>query len=216
MKKAIIAAVIIGLSVLIYFICGGPDKPGDSKATLMNSTADKANRGSSDVDSDEESGTGNGDEEKLGQEQVKSAPENTVTFSVRGESGTSTFKSVNPFIKIARSSDLTGYVANFASDMTGIRVAEQSTYSKVLSMLIPADVTPGTYSEKSSNFMFQYFGTENGVMYSIDVNYPFTLTIDEWGGPGGRARGSFSGELKVDGSNSVITIQDGRFDAGIQ
>lgn len=216
MKKAIIAAIIIGLSILIYFICGSPDKSGDSRSTLMTSTADKADRGSSGVDGEDEPGSENADEEKDGQEQVKSAPENTVTFSVRGESGTNTYKSVNPFIKIARSSDLTGYVANFASDMTGIRVAEQSTYTRVLSMLIPGDVTPGSYSEKSSNFMFQYFGTESGVMYSIDVNYPFTLTIDEWGGPGGRARGSFSGELKVDGSNSVITIQDGKFDAGIQ
>ncbi|HOT47233.1 MAG TPA: hypothetical protein PLM53_19660, partial [Spirochaetota bacterium] len=151
-----------------------------------------------------------------GQEEVKKAAENTVTFTVRGESGATTFKSVNPFIKIARTSDMTGYVANFASDMSGIRVADQSTYTRVLSMLIPADVTPGTYNEKSSNFMFQYFGTESGVMYSLDVNYPFTLTIEEWGGPGGRARGSFSGELKVEGSNSVILIQDGRFDAGIQ
>ncbi len=214
MKKAIIPVAIIGLFVLIYFICSDSDKPGDSKTTLMTSTADTMGRSSSDI-ADEESAP-EGDEEKDGQEEVRKAPENTVTFSVRGESGTSTYKSVNPFIKIARTSDLTGYVANFAGDMTGIRVADQSTYSRVLSMMIPADVMPGTYSEKSNNFMFQFFGAESGVMYSIDVNYPFTLTIDEWGGPGGRARGSFSGELKVEGSNSIITIQDGRFDAGIQ
>jgi hypothetical protein len=213
MKKAIIAVAIIGLFVLVYFLCGDSEKTAGSKNTLMTSTA--GSREGSSAPDDEEQASG-GDEENEGQEEVKKAAENTVTFTVRGEGGTNTFKSVNPFIKIARTSDMTGYVANFASDMSGIKVADQSTYTRVLSMLIPADVTPGNYNEKSSNFMFQYFGTESGVMYSLDVNYPFTLTIDEWGGPGGRARGSFSGELKMEGSNSVILIQDGRFDAGIQ
>ncbi len=214
-KRIIIGAAIIGLFALIYFLCSDSNKSGDSKTTLMTSTADSKGSGSGDSNEESSSG-GSDDEERAGREEVKSAPENTVTFSVRGESGISTFKSVNPFIKIARSSYMTGYVANFAADMIGIRIADQSTYTRVLSMMIPADVTPGSYNEKSSNFMLQYFGNESGVMYSIDVNYPFTLTIDEWGGPGGRARGSFSGELKVEGSNSVITIQDGRFDAGIQ
>ena len=111
---------------------------------------------------------------------------------------------------------MTGYVANFANDMLNIQVTNQASFSQVLSMMIPPDVTPGTYSEKSSNFMFQYFGNEPGVMYSLDVNNPFTLTIDEWGGSGGRAKGTFSGELKADGSNTIITIQDGRFDVSIQ
>ncbi|HNW30622.1 MAG TPA: hypothetical protein PKN50_19255 [Spirochaetota bacterium] len=213
MKKAIIAVAMLGLFVFVYFLCGDSEKTDGSKTTLMTSTAGSREGASSPDDEEQASGS---DEEKEGQEEVKRAAENTVTFTVRGESGATTFKSVNPFIKIARTSDMTGYVANFAGDMSGIKVADQSTYTRVLSMLIPADVTPGTYNEKSSNFMFQYFGTENGVMYSLDVNYPFTLTIDEWGGPGGRARGSFSGELKVEGSNSVILIQDGRFDAGIQ
>ncbi|HPC43289.1 MAG TPA: hypothetical protein PL180_18480 [Spirochaetota bacterium] len=213
MKKAVIAVAILSLFALVYFVCGDSEITDGSKNPLMTSTAGSRDGTSSPDDEEQASGS---DEEKEGQEEVKKAAENTVTFTVRGESGATTFKSVNPFIKIARTSDMTGYVANFASDMSGIRVADQSTYTRVLSMLIPADVTPGTYNEKSSNFMFQYFGTESGVMYSLDVNYPFTLTIEEWGGPGGRARGSFSGELKVEGSNSVILIQDGRFDAGIQ
>ncbi len=213
MKKAIIAAAILGLFVLVYFFCGDSDKTGDPKNTLMTTTSD-SREGTSAPDEEEQV---LGDEEETGErEEVKKTAENTVTFSVRGESGSNTFKSVNPFIKIARTSEMTGYVANFANDMSGIRVADQSTYTRVLSMMIPADVTPGSYNEKSGNFMFQYFGSESGVMYSLDVNYPFTLTIDEWGGPGGRARGSFSGELKVEGMNSVIVIQDGRFDAAIQ
>ncbi|MBP7736577.1 MAG: hypothetical protein KA369_11435 [Spirochaetes bacterium] len=215
MKKALVAVGIIGFCVLIYFVCGESDKPGDSKSSLMTSTEDSGNRGTG-PDEEESGAESDVDQEKTDQEEARKTPENTVSFMVRGEGRTNTYKSVNPFIKIARSSDLTGYVANFASDMTGIKVADQSTYSHVFSMLIPGDVTPGALSERSSNFMVQYFGTESGVMYSLDVNYPFTLTIDEWGGPGGRARGTFSGELKVDGSGNVIYIQDGRFDAGIQ
>ncbi len=215
MKKALVAIGIIGLCVLIYFICSEPDKPGDSNSSLMTNTADNANRGSA-PDEEEYGEETDVDRERADQEEARKTPENTVTFVVRGEGRTNTYKSVNPFIKIARSSDLTGFVANFASDMTGIKVADQSTYSHVFSMLIPGDVTPGALSERTSNFMVQYFGTDSGVMYSLDVNYPFTLTIDEWGGPGGRARGTFSGELKVDGSGAVIYIQDGRFDAAIQ
>ncbi len=211
MKKGILAAVIIGLSVLIYFICGTSDSSDDSKTNLMTSTADNMESSSMAGDGEEPLSS-----ESAEEDEIKSTPENTVSFSVRGDSKTYTFKSVNPFIKIARSQDLTGYVANFANDMTFIRVAEQSTYTQVISMLIPGDVTPGPLSEKAGNFMFQFFGSERGVMYSLDVNYPFTVTIDEWGGPGGRARGTFSGELKAEGSGTVITIQDGRFDAGIQ
>lgn len=215
MKKAIIAGSIIALSVLIYFICGRSDKPDESK-TLMTTTGDSVQKSPSADDGEESSPSDSGDEEKGSRDEVRNTPENTVSFAVRGENRAYTFKVVNGFIKIARTSDMTGYVANFANDMLNIQVTNQATFSQVLSVMVPPDVTPGTYSEKSSNFMFQYFGNEPGVMYSIDVSNPFTLTIDEWGGSGGRAKGTFSGELKADGSNTIITIQDGRFDVSIQ
>ncbi len=215
MKKALVAVGIIGLCVLVYFICGDSEKTEDSQSSLMTSAQDQTKSGSTSSETEYEYDT-DVEQERAEQDEARKTPENTVTFTVRGENRTNTYKSVNPFIKIARSSDLTGDVVNFASDMIGIKVSDQSTYRHVFSMMIPGDVTPGSLSERSGNFMVQYFGTETGVMYSLDVNYPFTLTIDEWGGSGGRARGTFSGELKVNGSGAVIYIQDGRFDAAIQ
>lgn len=220
MKKTIIITLLIGAVILIYFICGSNDEePAPGTALLSESISGDMTRSGGTTTYEEESG--NDDDEgadpakNAGDEAVQ-AVENTASFRIQGESGSNTYSSVANFTKISVSSELTGYLVNFAADMSGITVSNQSTYRHVLSMMLPSDVTPGTYSEKSTPFIIQFFGSESGVLYTLDYAHPFSLTIDEWGGAGGRARGTFSGELKSADGSTVMQIRDGSFNVGIQ
>jgi len=219
MKKIAIASVLIILAVIFYFLCSEPDKGDASKTSLLTDTVSDtkdrdADTGDSDLESD--SASHGGEEKNTGTEDVKPVAEDTVTFRVRGESGENTYKAIAVFTKISVSPEFTGYLANFAGNIGSINVSNQSTYTHVISVLLPSDVTPGTFNERSQQFIFQFFGSESGVLYALDQMCSFSLTIDEWGGPGGRAKGTFSGELKAAEGTPIISIRDGSFDVGIR
>jgi hypothetical protein len=222
MKKIAIASVLIILTLIFYFLCSKPDKSDSSKTSLLTDTVtDKTNRNAGSEDSDDadvgsDSTSRGGEEKNTGGDDVKPAAEDTVTFRVQGESGINTYKSIATFTKISVSPEFTGYLANFAGNIGNINVSNQSTYTHVISILLPTDVTPGTFNEKSQSFVFQFFGSESGVLYTLDQMCSFSLIIDEWGGQGGRARGTFSGELKAAEGTSIISIRDGSFDVGIK
>ena len=221
MKKIAIASVLIIVSLIIYFVCSKPEKSSTSKTALLtDNVANTADRPADSDDEDADVGSnekGQGENAKnTGSDDFKPAPEDTVTFRVQGESGVNTYKSIASFTKITASPEFTGYLANFAGNINNINVTNQSTYTHVISVLLPTDVTPGTFTEKSNPFIFQFFGSDSGVLFTLDQMCSFSLTIDEWGGPGGRARGSFSGELKAAEGSSIISIRDGTFDVGIK
>jgi hypothetical protein len=222
MKKIAIASAIFIIALVFYFLCSKPDKGDSSKTSLLTDTvADETNRNADSGDSDDadvgsESTGRTGDEKNIRGDDVKPAAEDTVTFRVQGESGVNTYKSIATFTKISVSPEFTGYLANFAGNIGNINVSNQSSYTHVISVLLPTDVTPGTFNERSHPFIFQFFGSESGVLYTLDQMCSFSFTIDDWGGPGGRAKGTFSGELKAAEGSSTISIRDGSFDVGIK
>jgi hypothetical protein len=166
---------------------------------------------------DGKSGT-SGETGNYDREDMRTLPENSARFTVivRGEYKVYTFTAVNNFTKITVSPELSGYVANFAENMGKINIRNQSTYSNVISIMLPVDVAPGDYNEKSDNVIFQYFGPDKGIIYNPDQIGSFLITIHEWGGSGGRAKGTFSGKLKADEQTDPVLIQEGIFDIGIQ
>ena len=83
-------------------------------------------------------------------------------------------------------------------------------------MLLPTVITPGTFTEQTGGLVVQFFGPEAGIYYELDRDTPFSITIQEWGGPGGRARGYFSGTLKSHQTSGKVTVHNGRFEASIQ
>jgi hypothetical protein len=216
MKKIAIGAAVIALGLILYFVCGSQDDGRDGSSSLL---LDSTGAGTHAAGDRGESATG----EEAGDGSVtadddssKKVTADTITFFLARERLQYTFPAMGSFRKMSATTEMTGYVANFASNSDMIRAGDQSKLSNVISILLPTDVSPGTYTEKSSNFMVQLFGQEAGTLYNLDHNCSFSLTVDEWGGPGGRVRGTFSGELKADGSSSIISINDGRFEAGIQ
>lgn len=217
-KKILIALAIAALSLTFYFICGKSDDAKKSDKSLFSDTVpNKESSRSGDAPADDSSDTDTFSEDKKREEEKHtSQKEDTVTFYLTGDSRQCHYKAVNSFRKVSASSDVTGYVANFAENISGINVSNISSYRNLISFMVPLDVTPGTYTEKSSNFIVQFFGTEGGANYTLDQAHTFSMTITEWGGPGGRARGQFSGELKAEESTTPVSIRDGMFDIAIQ
>ncbi|MBN1496860.1 MAG: hypothetical protein JXA07_08845 [Spirochaetes bacterium] len=228
MKKAVIISICVAAVALIYFLSGKDEDKVKTNTALLSdavSGADGKSRTRGIVTRE----TGPGEDETgwpykaAGEETIRMdsgesvpAQENTASFRIQGEPDTQTYASVANFTKISASPQFTGYLVNFAANFEKINVSNQSTYRHVISMMLPTDVTPGVYNEKSSPFIVQFFGSESGVLYTLDYNHSFSLSIDEWGGPGGRARGTFSGELKSANGTEVIQIRDGSFNVGIK
>jgi hypothetical protein len=213
-KKIVIGVALIAMGAAIYFICRTSDDGTDKKsALLMNSPGEKSS-----VTGGETTRTFDSDHEGVTDEEStsKKAAAGTVSFFVPRERQEYTLQTLGNFRRMSATTEMTGYVGSFSASSDITSVTDQSKLSNVISILLPGDVGPGTYNEKSANFMVQLFGQEAGTLYSLDHNCSFTLTVDEWGGPGGRVRGTFSGELKTDGGTTLLTITDGRFEAGIQ
>jgi len=216
MKKIAIGAAVIALGLILYFVCGSQDDARNNPSPLLldspgeGTRADGESGGSAAGEGAGDAGVTDDDDSS------KKVPADTISFFLARERVNYSFPAIGNFRKMSATTEMTGYVANFAADSGVIHTGDQSKLSNVISILLPTDVAPGTYTEKSPNFMFQLFGQEAGTLYSLDQNCSFTMTVDEWGGPGGRARGTFSGELKADGSSTIISINDGRFEAGIQ
>lgn len=222
MKKTLIITALIALVVLVYFLCGKKEeKVAPGTALLSDAVSGTANRAREigsleDEETGPQDGEGDSGARKAGSDGAGQAQENTAVFRIQGESGVNTYSSIANFTKISASPEFTGYLVNFAANIKDVNVSNQSTYRHVLSMMLPSEVAPGTYTEKSTPFIIQFFGSESGVLFTLDYNHPFTLTIDEWGGQGGRARGTFSGELKSAEGTQVMQIRDGNFNVGIQ
>jgi hypothetical protein len=209
-KKVIAGLAVIAVGAGIYFICGTEDS-GEKKQSLLLSTESASGKDASPRDEKKSDESGSEDES----DQPKASP-NTLSFFLGKDRSSYSFQAIGAFRKVSATTEMTGYVGNFAVSPEGINVPDQSKLSNVISILLPGDVSPGTYTEKSSNFMVQYFGQEPGLLFNLDQNCSFTLTITEWGGSGGRVRGTFSGELKSEGAATIISFSEGRFEAGIQ
>ena len=215
-KKILIAVIIAAASLMIYFICGKSDKTEKAEKSLLSDTVSKNETASSATAPGGDDSDTFSEEKKREEEKESSQKEDTVTFILASDSRQYNYKAVNSFKKVGVSSDMTGYVANFAENIGGINVREIATYRNLISFMVPMEVTPGTYTERSANFIVQFFGAEGGANYTLDHAHSFTMTITEWGGPGGRARGRFSGELKAEESSTPVSIRDGMFDIAIQ
>ncbi len=215
MKKIAVGAAVIALGLTLYFVCGSQDDGRDDSSSLL---LDSAGEGTPAADTrDDSTGEGAGEGGVTADDESRNKiTADTVSFFLDRERANYTFPVMGNFRKMSATTEMTGYVANFAAKFDVIQAGDQSKLSNVISILLPTDVSPGTYTERSSNFMVQLFGQEAGTLYNLDQNCSFTLTVDEWGGPGGRVRGTFSGELKADGTSTIISISDGRFEAGIQ
>lgn len=216
MKKIAIGVAVIALGLILYFVCGTKEEAGDGSSTLLLDSSDEGaqgagGRGESPNSEASNEGIGSADEDSQ-----KKAAADTISFFLARDRSQYTFQAMGAFRKMSATTEMTGYVINFAGSPDVIQAGDPSKLSNVISILLPGDVSPGTYTEKSPNFMVQFFGQEAGTLYNLDQNCSFTLNVDEWGGQGGRARGTFSGELKADGVATIISISDGRFEAGIQ
>jgi hypothetical protein len=222
MKKPLAIVISICIAIFLYLYFRGPDKTDALKKSnetesLLKETAPGLKNYESDDYRSEERGRDYGTEYKSNPD-FKNLRENTVSFAIlsRGDYKVYSFKAVKNFVKIAASPELSGYTASFVEDIKNLNVSDQSTYHNLISMMLPSEVVPGSFNEGSSNFLFQYFGTNKGTLYSLDQSCPFELNIIEWGGTGGRARGVFSGKLFSIEATEPIYIQDGKFDVGIQ
>ncbi len=222
MKKPVTIVILISVAIFLYLYFRGSDKTDASKksnetGSLLKETAPDPGNYEPD-DYRPESRGRDYETESKSRPDFKNLRENTVSFAVvmKGEYKVYTFKAVKNFVKIAASPELSGYTASFVEDIKNLNVSDQSTYHNVISMMLPADVSPGTFSEGSAGFLFQYFGTNKGILFSLDQSCPFELNLMEWGGSGGRARGAFSGKLFSLESTDPVYIQDGKFDVGIQ
>jgi hypothetical protein len=222
MKKHITIVILIATGLSLYLIFRKSDKSNINHKSIMpdtisgESVPDVKNHDSG-PQSQEESRIGN---EILNEnrEETSTVSENSISFTavLKGEYKVYNFKAIKNFTKITASPQFTGYTASFVENLNAMNLSDQSTFKNVISMMLPLEIGPGTYNEKSENFIFQYIGSDKGVMYSLDQTSPFELTLTEWGGPGGRARGTFSVKLRSFESTEPVYIQDGRFDIGIQ
>jgi hypothetical protein len=215
-KKLLAAAAAIALGLVIYFVCGTSNDGKDKQSSLLVNSSEE---GAASTTGSETTRTTEGDRDEGGTDEngsSKKAAANSASFFLTRERQEYSFQAIGNFRRMSATTEMTGYVGSFAANSEAVTVSDQSKLNNVISILLPTDVSPGTYNEKSANFMVQFFGQEAGTLYNIDHNCSFTLTVDEWGGPGGRVRGTFSGELKADGSSTIITVSDGRFEAGIQ
>jgi len=213
-KKAIIAGCLAaGLFILAYFVRrdSSTETKGASSSLLTESLDTQHSRNGTLTERDETIAVA---DEESSSEVAEEAGENTVVFTIRGEANQRVFRSVNPFKKL-RGGEVSGHVANFAENITSVTVTNQDTYRNIFSLLLPHEVTPGTYTEASANFIVQFFGEQAGELFHLNASCPFKLTITEWGGPGGRARGYFAGELKSDDTDRIISLS-GSFDVGIE
>ncbi|MBN2160875.1 MAG: hypothetical protein JW807_15910 [Spirochaetes bacterium] len=218
MKKGVIILMLIGIALFFYFICGKSENHDEHESPLLSDAmspgVEQTRDGGTTItyhqDVEEEQVSGDGADES------RPASEDTAIFTLQGDTKEYTYKAINGFKKISMTPDYTGHVANFAGNMASINTSNQESYKHVISIMLPPDVVPGVYRETSSKFMFQFFGSENGKLFTIDVNYPFTLNLNDWEGPGGRARGTFSGQLMANNTGEVITIEYGKFDVDIQ
>lgn len=216
MKKIAIGAAVIALGLIFYFVCGSQDDVRDNQSSLLLDSPGEGTQAAGERGGNT-AGEGAGDAGVTADDDSsKKVTADTISFFLTRERVNYSFPAIGNFRKMSATTEMTGYVANFAANSGVIHAGDQSKLSNVISILLPTDVVPGTYTEKSPNFMVQLFGQEAGTLYNLDQNCSFTLTVDEWGGPGGRVSGTFSGELKADGSSTIISINDGRFEAGIQ
>lgn len=207
--------MIIALATFLsYYICSGKNEKSKKSTALLSGTdIDSMNQSGSDEDVSDVSAE---DQEGKKKDSAEHARENTLSFKFNSESKTYNLKAVKAFIKVQISGELNGYVANFVDNIESLDMYKPETYSDVFSFMIPPDGGTGTFKETSENFIVQFFGSDKGIKYILDSKYSFTMTITEWGGPGGRAKGSFQGDLKAEDGSVTVTIRDGLFDIAIQ
>jgi hypothetical protein len=222
MKKHIIITILIATGLSLYLMFRKSDKSDIARKSIM---PDTINTESIPDSPNYDSGHQAKEESRISneilnenKEDSKTVSENSIRFAVvyNGEYKAYNFKAVKNFAKITASPQFTGYTASFVENLKALNLSNRSTFKNVISMMLPLDAGPGTYNEKSENFIFQYIGADKRLLFALDQTSHFELTLTEWGGAGGRARGTFSGTLRSFESTEPVYIQDGQFDIGIK
>lgn len=214
-KPAIIIGSII-LIGLIYFICSEPEtNKKEGPIVGMETTSGEVAEDHYNDTSGDDPFTGYEDPDAPQKDAVPVA-KNTLSYKYDREMKPFVYEAIAGFTKVAATEEMTGYVVNFSIDRDKLDPSDATKISHVLSLLLPTVVTPGTFTEQTSGLIVQYFGPEPGIYYELDQDSPFSITVQEWGGPGGRARGYFSGTLKSNQTSGKVMLHDGRFDASIK
>ena len=218
MRIIIDIALIVLFIGLVYFICSKTGKTDKQQRIILRDSMKTSASSNTDSGVFQQMHEDRQGGEESSKEEQKGKTENTISFSLvsSGESKSYSYKALNNLTKVPQSTSFSGYVTSFAADLKKINLSNENSFSHIFSILLPLDAGVGTYTEKSNAFIIQFFGPENGKLYTLQPEYSFTLTIHEWGGPGGRARGIFFGELKAADSSIPLVFRDGQFDIGIQ
>ncbi len=209
MKKAIVIGLgIFAIFIIYFFVCDHKSTPQKGDALMLGQPSggfggSTTREGDSAADEEREGDQGKG--------AARQAAPNTITFVANGERYT--YPALMNFRLLHLQNDMHGFLCNFARDLSGIDLQNPATYQHVVSLFLPPDAKATVYTQENEKFIFEFFGSETGTKYHPK---DFTFTINEWGGPRGRAKGTFSGELSAEGSGVSMTVENGSFDVGIQ
>lgn len=90
------------------------------------------------------------------------------------------------------------------------------TSHNVVSIYVPVNPQVNVpYVRGSSNFSFVFTDSNSVIYRSSRGSSTFSLTITQWPGIGGYAKGTFSGTLYDDTETAFVTIQSGTFEGFI-
>lgn len=90
--------------------------------------------------------------------------------------------------------------------------AVTGTTAEIVMMILPANITTGTYTSASNNsgdFAFSY--SNGSVGWAADVSPVFTVVVTK--STSTEIEGTFSGVLKNDDLGNQVTVKDGKFAA---
>jgi hypothetical protein len=124
-----------------------------------------------------------------------------ISCTVTG-AASSSFKSNVLISSVLRSSSLMNISGSTLSGMT----------TEMVLMILPANITTGTYTSESNNsgdFAFSYSNGSTG--WAADVSPVFTVVVTK--STATEIEGTFSGVLTNDTDNTQVTIKDGKFAA---
>ncbi len=124
-----------------------------------------------------------------------------ISCTVSG-TATSSFNSNILLSSVLKSSDLMNISAN----------AVTGTAVESVMMILPANITAGTYSSANNNSIDFAFSYSNGsVGWASDTNPVFTVIVTK--ATASEIEGTFSGILSNDDLGNQVTVKDGKFAA---
>jgi hypothetical protein len=124
-----------------------------------------------------------------------------ISCTVSG-AATSSFSSNILVSTVAKSTDLINISGSAISGTT----------AEIVMMILPATITPGTYTSANNSSDYFGFSYSNGsVGWAADVSPVFTVIVTK--STATEIEGTFSGILNNDNLGSQVTLKDGKFAA---